>query len=144
MKFIKSIFTAFTIWVLAAMLNALLSGSWVTFFSNEMYSWPGAFILVLIFTLIFSIPGMFIFWIVMLVNWNEELLFRTLLKAGFIISALSSLWLYLLDDFGINGQELFLSLGIVISAIASIMAHYRIFKMIYTNKISENYVSDNY
>ena len=144
MRFFKSIFTAFTIWVLAALLNALLSGSWVTFFSKEMFSWPGAFILVFIFTLIFSIPGMFIFWIVMLINWNEELLFRTLLKTGFIISALSSLWLYLLDDFGMKGQQLFLSLGIVISAIGSIMAHHSILKMIYTNKISQNYVSDNY
>jgi hypothetical protein len=134
MAFLKSIFLAFTIWVLAALLNALLGGSWLYFFSRGFTHWPAAFFLVFIFTLILAAPGIFIFWIVLLVKWNEGLLFRYLLKTGLVISALSTLILYILPIGGVEGQQLFLSLCIVIAAITSIMIHHHIIKSASTDK----------
>lgn len=133
MRFIKSIFSTFTIWVLAALLNALLSATWLWLFSTEYNHWPVGFVLALVFTLFFSIPGMFVFWLVLLVNWGKTSLFQLLLKAGFIISLLSSLFLFLLNDAELERQQLFLSLSIVTSSIASIMIHFPIFKTILSN-----------
>ncbi len=143
MVFFKSIFSTFTIWVLAAILNALLSATWLWLFSTEYSYWPSGFGLTLLFTLIFSTPGIFVFWLVLLVNWQKPLLFQTLLKAGLIISLLSSLFLFVLNDNEIGGQQFPLSLSIIISAIASIMMHFAIFKNISSNKISNDYAPVN-
>lgn len=143
MRFFKSIFSTFTIWVLAALLNALLSATWLWLFSDEYNQWPVGFALTLVFTLFFSTPGIFVFWLVLLANWNKDLLFQYLLKAGVIISSLSSLFLFFLNDDDLERQQLFLSLSIVISSIASIMMHFTIFKNIPSNKISNNDASCN-
>ena len=143
MRFFKSIFTTFTIWVLAALINALLSATWLWLFSNEYNHWPTGFALALVFTLLFSTPGIFIFWLLLLINWEKAMLFQTLLKAGFLISSFSSLILFLFEDTELEGQQLFLSLSIVISSTASIMMHFTIFKTFPSNKISNNYASVN-
>jgi hypothetical protein len=134
MIFIKSVFLSFTIWVLTALLNTMLSGGCLAF-SNEVRYWQETFLLVFIGTLIFSIPGIFIFWIVLLVNWRKDLLFRSLLKAGFVISALSSLLLFILPFNHIKGQQAPISLCMIIAAVASIMIHYPAIRSISTNKI---------
>lgn len=141
MRFFKSIFTTFTIWVLAALINALLSATWLWLFSIEYNHWPTGFALTLVFTLLFSTPGIFIFWLLLLINWEKAMLFQTLLKAGFLISSLSSLILFLFDDTELEGQQLFLTLSIIISSIVSIMTHFTIFKNISSNKISNDYAS---
>jgi hypothetical protein len=139
MVLIKSIFLSFTIWVLTALLNAVLAVTWLSIFSNEFTCLPAAILVVFIFTLIFSIPGMVIFWIVLLVNRDEELLFRSLLKTGFIVSALSSLMLYILNDDMIGGQKLFLPSCIVIASVASIMIHHPGINSISASKILKNH-----
>ncbi len=143
MKFFKSIFSTFTIWVLAALLNALISATWMSLFATEFNRWPVWFFLSVVFTLFFSLPGVFIFWLVLLANWQKPLLFQTLLKVGFIISSLSSLFLFVLNDHEIEGQQFPLSLSIIISSIASIMIHFTILKNISLNKIANDYASVN-
>jgi hypothetical protein len=143
MKFFKSIFSAFTIWVLAALLNALISATWMSLFATEFNRWPVWFFLSVAFTLFFSVPGVFIFWLVLLANWQKPLLFQTLLKAGLIISSLSSLFLFVLNDHEIEGQQFAQSLSIIISSIASIMMHFPILKNIPSNKIANDYASIN-
>ncbi|MBC7886610.1 MAG: hypothetical protein H7Z13_01880 [Ferruginibacter sp.] len=130
MALIKSILLSFSHWVLTALLNALLSGGWLSFFSTECNPWPGAYLLVFICTLVFSIPGIFIFWIVLLVNWDEDLLFRSLLKTGCIVAALTSLLLFVLPVDSIKGQQLFLSCCMLVASGASIMIHHSIIKSI--------------
>lgn len=130
MRIIKSIFTCFTIWVLTALLNALLSGTWLSIFSNETGHWPEAFFIILISTLIFSIPGAFVLWIVLLINWNARLLFRTLLGTALVVSVLSSGLLYILPVDIIKGKQFFLSTCMVISSVASIMIHHTNIKSI--------------
>ncbi|MEJ7589141.1 MAG: hypothetical protein WKI04_16410 [Ferruginibacter sp.] len=124
MKFFKSVIISFTIWIMTGILNTLLSGSYLYYFSNEFSDAPGTYLLSFIFTLVFSIPGIFIFWLVLLVNRNSKLLFRSLLQAGFLISALSSLLLFALPFNHAKGQLVFLSGCIVVSPIASIMLHH--------------------
>jgi hypothetical protein len=125
MMFIRSIYLSFTIWVLTVLLDALLYGTWLSLFSKEFSQWWEAFIAVVFFTLLFSIPGMFIFWMVLLVNWKQELLFRSLLKTIIIVSAVSSMLLYLLPLGVLRAQLIFLSRCIVIAAIVSTMIHHR-------------------
>ena len=140
MKLIKSIFAGFTVWVLTALLNAVLSSTVISFFSSEFNRWPSTFLLVFIFTLIFSIPGIFLFWITLLVNWNAEGLFRILLRLGFIVSGLSSLLIYALPMEMETGQLLLLSLCMVIATVTSIMLHHSILKSITAINKNENYV----
>lgn len=92
----KTIFLTFTIWVLTALLNGLLSGTWLILYSVEFNEWAVACFSVFIATLFFSIPGTFILWLVFLVNNKEEYLFRSLLKTGFIVSSLSSAFIFIL------------------------------------------------
>jgi len=140
MKLFQSIFLIFTIWVVTALLNATLCGTLISLFSNEFNYWPSAILMVFIFTLIFSIPGILIYWIILLVNWESAGLFRTLLKAGIIISSLSSLLSYVLPVGMEKGEQLFLPICIVIAAIASIMFHHTIIKSIVVNNSNKNYV----
>ena len=134
MTVIKSIFLSFTIWVLTALLNACLGGTWLSVFSNEFSAWQLIFLQVFVCTLFFSVPGMFIFWIVLLVNWEQERLFRVLLKTAFVVSILSSVILYFLPVDVVDDQQFFLSLCVVIASIASIMIHHSTIKTISANK----------
>jgi len=140
MELIKSIFSSFTIWVLTALLNAVLSGTVVSFSSSGFSYWPTAILVVFILTLIFSIPGIFLFWITLLVNWEAEGLFRILLRLGFIVSILSSLLIYVLPMDMEIGQLLLLSLCMVIATVTSIMLHHSIFNAITTKNKNEHYV----
>ncbi len=132
MKFIKSIFLSFTIWILTALLNALLSGAILSF--TGLNQWPGALLLAFVFTLVFSVPGMFIFWIVLLTNWNDAILFRIMLRTGFIISGLSSLLLLIVPDNDVKAHFFLLSFCVVVAAIASIMVHHPIIQSVCRNK----------
>ena len=139
MRFFRSIFITFTVWNLTALLNALLMGTVLSILSNEFRQWSFTFGFAIVFTLIFSIPGIFIFWVVLTIKWHDDDLFRSLLKVGFIVSALSSLILYNLP-FGLTNHEMFLlSLCIVIAAIASIMMHRSTIISINNNKQIESH-----
>ena len=139
MIIIKSIFLCFTIWVLTALLNALLGGTCLYFFSDEFWFWQAAVLDVLFFTLFLSVPGIFIFWLGLLVNRKKALLFRQLLKAGLIISALSSLLLFVLPFNDFKGQQFYLAVCIVVSAITSVMMHHTRIQKFSTNQINEEY-----
>lgn len=132
MRILKSIFICLTIWVLTALINTLLSGTILLFFSLNFRSSASVFFLVFIFTLIFSIPAVFVFWNVLLIYWNNENLFRILLRVGFITSCLSTPLVVKLLDEEIS-TVIWLSIFIVISSIGSIMFHHSIIRS-QTNK----------
>ena len=139
MRFFKSIFLCFTIWVLTALINTLLSGTMLLFFSFDFHLSYSVFFLVFFFTLIFSIPAMFIFWNVLMIYWNNKNLFLILLRVGFITSCLSiPLVIKLLDEQ--MTTEMWLSIFVIISAIGSIMFHHSIIRQ-HTNK---NLEKENY
>ena len=139
MRFFKSIFLCLTIWVLTALINTLLSGTMLLFFSFDFHLSYSVFFLVFFFTLIFSIPAMFIFWNVLMIYWNNKNLFLILLRVGFITSCLSiPLVIKLLDEQ--MTTEMWLSIFVIISAIGSIMFHHLIIRQ-HTNK---NLEKENY
>ena len=129
MRFFKSIFLCLTIWVLTALINTLLSGTMLLFFSFDFHLSYSVFFLAFIFTLIFSIPAMFVFWITLIIYWKNQYLFRILLRVGFITSCLSIPLLIKLLDEGMY-TEICLSIFIIISAIGSIMFHHSTHQMI--------------
>lgn len=135
MRFLKSSFLCVTIWVVSALLNSILSGTCLYLLESSLDpGWPGAYLIVFIFTLIFSVPAVFIFWLLLLVNWNEVLLFRIMLRTGLVLSLLSSLLLYMLPLRISVSQLLFLCVCILISSITSIMLHHSIIRSISINK----------
>lgn len=134
MKLIKSSFVCFTIWMLAALFNAMLTSICLYSFSADFTPRDGNFFLVFIFSLIFSVPGIIIFWIVLLVNWNEDMLFRTLLKTGFIVAAASSLFLCTPIFDGITKHPLSLAPCIIIATIGSIMLHHSLIISFFSKK----------
>ena len=139
MRFFKSIFLCLTIWVLTALINTLLSGTMLLFFSFDFHLSYSVLFLVFFFTLIFSIPAMFIFWNVLMIYWNNKNLFLILLRVGFITSCLSiPLVIKLLDEQ--MTTEMWLSIFVIISAIGSIMFHHSIIRQ-HTNK---NLEKENY
>ena len=139
MRFFKSIFLCLTIWVLTALINTLLSGTMLLFFSFDFHLSYSVFFLVFLFTLIFSIPAMFIFWNVLMIYWNNKNLFLILLRVGFITSCLSVPLVIELMDEPIS-TEIWLSIFVIISAIGSIMFHHSIIRQ-HTNK---NLEKENY
>lgn len=138
MPFIRSAFLSFTIWVLAALVNAGLAGTWLAFFSKQPDEWPGAYLLVFIFTLIFSIPAVFIFWLMVVSNWDSESLFKILLRTGFVVSGLSTLILLVVPVGVIHSDILFLAPCIVIATISAIIMHHSIIKSIASHKITDH------
>jgi hypothetical protein len=140
MIIIKSIWITFRVWVLAALFNALFIGTALPFLSSEFDGWVSRFLVSFIFTLIFSIPALFIFWIVLLVNWNEDILFRSLLQTGIVVSAISSLVLYALPLTESKGATFLLSLCVVIATISSIMMNHRLIKSNYPTKNQTDHV----
>ncbi len=129
-KFFQSIFLCITIWVLTALINTAIGGSYLLMASNANYPWPGNYPLVFGFTLFFSIPAMFFFWIALLANWSVDNLFRFMLKAGFILSALFSTLLYFLPTDLPKSQVFIMTICIVSASIASIMIHHSVIQSI--------------
>ncbi|MEO6731431.1 MAG: hypothetical protein ABIN01_09450 [Ferruginibacter sp.] len=84
-------------------------------------------------------PAVFVLWIVLLANWDEQTLFRSLLKTGFIVSILSSVVAYFLPFGVIKSERPLLSLCIVIAAISSIMMHHSMISSINKNKTTHSH-----
>ena len=122
----------FTIWLLTAFLNGLLAGIAISIIGQEYDQVAGNCILAAILSLVFSIPGFFIFWIVLLFRAarhdRERELFRAALSAGFILSAATAACAYGLLSSVIKNDAYVLILTIILSSLISIMIHFKTFK----------------
>jgi hypothetical protein len=121
----------FTIWIMAAVINGLLCGIYLGIPERSIDSACGWVFLSGLLSLFFSIPGFFIFWIVMFAAINRRLydraLFRAALATGIILSAISA---FSLNTMFARSDRLPISFFIIISATASIMMHFNCFKEI--------------
>ena len=128
----------FTIWVLAALINALLSASCLFFTGHE--SWPGAFMLSLIFTLLFSCPGIFIFWVTFISTPKNDAayLFRRLLKCTIIAAAVSATGFAVLFHGEFANCIFLLGWSIVIAGIVAVLAHNGFIVAICKNNIRQD------
>ncbi len=138
--YLKSTIHSFTIWVLAALINAILSAWCLSVAPNAFDNWGEAFMLAFFVTLIFSIPGVFIFWITYMTNrmTDSSSLFRVLLRTGFIIAVVSGLLFFISFNGMLKGFTFFLMLSIIVAAISSIMLHHNFIIVSHKNKARNN------
>ena len=122
----------FTIWLLTASINALLAGIAVAIINHEYGRVPEFCLISGILSLVFSVPGFFIFWIVLLVKAAKQergrTLFRAALGTGFILSAATAACSYGLLFNAVKNYSFVLILIIVLSFLSSIMIHFKNFK----------------
>ena len=122
----------FTIWLLTVFLNGLLAGIAISMIGREFDQVAGYCILAGVLSLVFSVPGFFIFWIVLLFRAarhdRERELFRAALSAGFILSAATAACAYGLLFSLVKNDAYVLMVTIILSTLISIMIHFKIFK----------------
>lgn len=122
----------FTIWLLTAFINAVLTGMVVTFCEQEYGMLLEICLITGILSLAFSVPGFFIFWLVLLFKAvryeRERTLFRSALTAGFILSAATAACAYGLLFSEAGNYAFVLIITIILSAVISIMVHFKKFK----------------
>ena len=134
--YLKSTLHSFTIWVLAAFINAILSACCLSVAPKEFDNFMEAFTLAFFFTLIFSIPAVFIFWVTFITNTAEDgnTLFRMLLRTGFITAFISGLLFFIGFTSMFKGHTFFLALSVIVAGVTSIMLHHHFIISSYKNK----------
>lgn len=117
----------FIIWVLTALINAVISACCLAFSNTEFNVWILAFLLTLFFTLLFSVPAVFIFFICFAATSKSDAghLFRVLLVAGFVTSIISAAGFYVGFYEQFKTFTSLLTMSIVISTISAIMLHHK-------------------
>ncbi len=134
MKYFQSAFYSFTIWVLASIINGITSGLYLIL-SGKMG--PEALMGSLVFSLVFSLPGIFLFWIYFMIRLYKHSggskLFIELLNAALLVAIFSGIIFYqfLGNEFRSNNIVLMI-LGIVATLIA-LFVHRGTFLSSFTN-----------
>jgi len=131
-SYLKITGRTFTIWLMAAFINAILCGCCRVVPGAEDI--PGEICLSLLLSLFLLAPVFFIFWIVMLVCIYrciyERALFRAALSSVFILAiATGVICLKICEEMPVS-QSLIIMAFALISTITSIMLHFKYFKSI--------------
>ena len=136
---LKSTVYCFTIWVLSALVNAIISTCCLVITPNEFYNWYEVFMLSFFCTLLFSIPAIFIFWIIYITNNKADgnSIFRLLLRTGFITASISAILFFIFFNSEFKNCTLFLALSIIIAAVTSIMFHHSFIITSYKHKLHQ-------
>jgi hypothetical protein len=143
MKIFQTIAYSFTVWLLAALINAFLFA--VVF--SMVHAETGRFFIFfpgIVVSLFFSAPGIFCFWIIFLVavyrNQSGQSLFRLLLGTGICCALCTGVvvGLFLRSEPGMS--VLTTALIAVASAMLSLFAHRRTFIFINKPSTSLNHV----
>lgn len=130
-NFFKTCFFTFTIWIVAAFINSLLYAVIFNLGNIVKGNFSESMGLAFLFTLLFSAPAVFILWITFLANSGSENLSRLLLRAVFILSLVSCLFIVFVPDEVYKGHWLLLSFIIVASSVSSVLLHHRFLKSFY-------------
>lgn len=139
-NYIKITLCSFTIWVLAALINALLSAVCLLLAPQHSTDWQGNFCLSFVFTLLFSGPSLFIFWLIFLFNKKEDSqsLFQLLFRFAFFSAAFSAVVFAITFYERFGSCVLLLAVSIVLAAIASLMCHHYFIITIYKSKLPKH------
>ena len=134
--YVSITFRTFTIWIMTAVFNGLLCGIYMCLYGRESEPIPVIFFCGLL-SLFFSIPGFFIFWLVMLISISRYIygraLFRAALSTCLILATATAVISYRLYKSVSSTSCFVFPLFIIFSAIASIMIHFNLFKKIYSS-----------
>lgn len=137
--YLKLSIHSFTIWVLAALINAILSTCCLSVAPNNFGNWIENFTLIFFLTLVFSIPAIFIFWIIyMTTPMDGNALFPQLLRTGFIMAFISAVLFFIFFNSMFKSGAFFLALSIIVAAVTSIMLHHHFIVASYKNKTNRN------
>lgn len=124
----------FTMWLLACLINGLLCGITLSIINNSYTEIVTGIIGIAFISLFFSAPGFLIFWFILLLkialNPKGAALFRSALIAGFILASVTAFLgakMSLSEFFNYSSIP---AVSILISAISSIMLHFKQFKKI--------------
>lgn len=128
-------YRTFTIWIMASVINGMLSGSLLTIAGNGSDRLIPMTFLAGLCSLLFSIPGFFVFWMVMLEMLRRNIMGRSLFRAALSTAIILAIATGIISSGlfrSVSGDKLsyLFPVSIVISAIASIMMHFRMFKKI--------------
>lgn len=132
--YIKITGRTFTIWLLASLINGLLCGITLSVVHN-IYSEITADIIGIAFiSLFFSAPGFLVFWFVLLIriltDTKERALFRSALVTGFILASVTAFFCSKMFSSEFSNHFYIPAACIILSAISSIMLHFKHFKKI--------------
>ena len=123
-----------TIWFLTSVINGLLCGIILAVIKQNFAEIALDIILIFFLSLFFSMPGFFIFWLVLLnrifFNTTGRALFRDALVAGFILAAATAFIGSGLFESEFSNHTSIPATCIIVSAITSIMLHFKHFKNI--------------
>ncbi|MBC7510399.1 MAG: hypothetical protein H7320_16880 [Ferruginibacter sp.] len=133
----KTLFCTFTIWVLAALINATLSASCLLLKPGEFDNWAQSFGLSFFFTLLFSLPSVFIFWLLFLMNNKEDgqSLFQLLYRTGFVTAVFSAIFFAVSFYSMFKSYVFLLGFCIIVAAVTSIMCHHSLIAIIHKQKL---------
>lgn len=137
---IKITICACSIWVLAAVINAILCAGSLFFSLKDYEDWSYNFYVAFVFTLFFSAPAILFFWFIFLLNTkeNSKLLFRLLFRYVFF----SAVFFALVFAIGLyptlGSGALLLAYCIVTAAVFSLMCHHYFIIAIYKSKLPKH------
>lgn len=119
----------FTIWIMASIINGLLCGIYFAICDGEYAPVLLGIVSAGVCSLFFSVPGIFIFWVIMLLMIGRKLhgraLFRAALSTGMLLASATA---FLFAGMVSRYQVPVISSFIILSAITSIMMHFTRFK----------------
>lgn len=132
--YVKITITTFTIWMICAMINGLLCGTYTSFANHHFNEWLVDILVIFFFSLVFSASGFFIFWMVLLISfarWIEErLLFRVALSTGLVLASITGVICSEIFKNEFPKGKYLIALFVILSAITGIMIHFNHFKKI--------------
>ena len=134
-SYLKITVCIFTIWLSASFINGVLCCFSSAIAGSDFTTAPGDCMVVFLVSLFFSIPGFFIFWVLLMSCFSRyqtrRPLFRSALTYGFILSAVTGYWgsiIFSAESFLF--QRPVICSCIISSAMISIMLHFKYFKTI--------------
>lgn len=123
-----------TIWFLTSVINGLLCGISLSVIKQDYTDLFLGVILIFFISLFFSMPGFFIFWLVLLnrvfFNITGRALFRAALVTGFTLSAVTAFISSGLFASEFSNHASIPITCIIVSEITSVMLHFKRFKKI--------------
>lgn len=132
--YIKITGRTFTMWLLASLINGLLCAIYLSMINHTYLQVASDIIFIFFVSLFFSVPGFFTLWIILLILISkyivERALFRAALRAGMILSAATALCAFKMLSSEFYYYPVVPALCINMSAITSILLHFKHFKKI--------------
>jgi hypothetical protein len=129
---------SFSNWLVAALVNSVLYAFVFCMIVPDVEWGAEAFMLAFAFSLIFSAPAAFIYWIVFIASSSSQRLPAVMLRTSLVLSAVSCLFIAMLPNEVYKGHWFLLSLIVIISALSSVLLHHGILSSFNENKPVQN------